>query len=136
MSRDRLVGGNISTAARKKMLEQEDLTFESAFKIALSMEMAEKQSAQMDQILHPQSQQVVYKVKKDIGQKLVCWCCGSSSHTAFDCPCKHMTCYNCKEIGHLSRKCIYNKEFQIRKDILVLKILRVNLRQKSTVFNK
>ena len=114
MLRDRLVCGiNDSSIQRKLLSEGSTLSFDNAFKIALSIESATQQSAAM----HPQQQftgnrshESILKVSDTSrvppfkGQESNCFRCGSK-HNPATCPFKDQNCFFCNSKGHTARVC-------------------------------
>ena len=113
--RDRLVCGLRSGVIQKKLLAERDLTLKSATDIALGMEMAARNTTEMN----PQSAQVNRvagtKFKRNVSQKgeasskpkgnsqaqiqSECFRCGGK-HTSDKCKFKTAKCFNCSKIGH------------------------------------
>lgn len=118
--RDRFVCGLKSETTQRKLLAEDDLTFEGAVKIALAMEMAEK-----DTVSFSSTSELVNKVKSKSGKGYPgkkkpsfaestatkstvkgkeCYRCGAKHHPE-SCTHKSTKCFNCSKIGHLAKKC-------------------------------
>ena len=109
MLRDRLVCGiNDLSIQRKLLSEGSSLTFDSALKIAPSMEAAAQQSTAMQT-------QISNKRKVDASalhklftpgtkQQEICFCCGSR-HNPSTCLFKEKNCFFCRNKGHTVQMC-------------------------------
>ncbi|KAF5274678.1 hypothetical protein FQR65_LT16909 [Abscondita terminalis] len=119
--RDRLVCGIRSIAIKRKLLSEVNLTFEIAYKTALSMELAEGQVKSMgveDNIASVAESVDKLSVKKNYSLKKKskyyestrgsswkkCFRC-TRRHDPENCPAKDWECFKCKRKGHTSRVC-------------------------------
>ena len=110
--RDRFVCGLANVHIQKKLLAEDKLTFDKAVAIAVAMETATKDAAELqDRKLSGAASQPVYNVQqKPVGkssgtvQRLSCYRCGGN-HAADKCSFKDAQCYNCSKKGHVSRMC-------------------------------
>ncbi|KAL0160115.1 hypothetical protein M9458_043840, partial [Cirrhinus mrigala] len=111
MLRDRIVCGINDDRIQRLLLAEADLTFDTALKIALSVEAAN----QNIQDLQKPSSLVCHKVKNssmptrskkeyrpNSGQ---CYRCKGTYHTAASCRYKNEKCHICGKIGHIARAC-------------------------------
>ncbi|XP_023311505.1 uncharacterized protein LOC111692037, partial [Anoplophora glabripennis] len=119
--RDRLVCGVRSYAIKRKLLSEDNLTFESAYKTALAMELAEGQIKSMggeNNVLSVAEELDKLFVKKKVfkneskssqskeggTQWRPCFRC-LRKHDPNNCPAKGWECFKCKKKGHTSRVC-------------------------------
>ena len=117
--RDRLVCGVADTAIQRRLLGESDLSFDKAFQLALAMESAATNAAQ----LHTKNTTVYYanadkvstrkqcshKVKKGTpthSQLKACYRCGKTTHLPSE-------CRFCKKIGHIESHC-FSKKYKPR----------------------
>ena len=102
--RDRFVCGIRDTSTQKKLLGVEDLTFDKAQKIALSMETAERGASELHNT--PQSTLTLNKVSStQPSAQTVCYCCGEVGHIRPACKHKRELCEGCGKRGHLRLVC-------------------------------
>lgn len=106
--RDRFVCGLASRAIQKKLLSESDLTLERAMKIAVGMEMAEKETTKLNTATCAES---VNKIE----ERAACFRCGKSNHGPEQCFHKNSKCHKCKQPGHLSKMCRNDKPASISK---------------------
>lgn len=124
--RDKLVCGLRSATIKRKLLSEDNLTFERAYEIAVSMELTEGQikfmGAESSQLLVVEESldKVSLKKKRSIDEKKVgkenqerefssgqikpCFRCGRK-HNPNTCPAKSWQCFKCKSVGHTSKVC-------------------------------
>ena len=111
-SRDRFVCGLKSRNIQKKLLAEQDLTWNKALEIAQEMESAEQQASNYGGIgmqavntlkLRPRGLGKQRNVqKKEPGKP--CFRCGAQ-HSPQTCKFKNEQCHNCKGIAHISKVC-------------------------------
>uniref|UniRef100_A0A1A8C840 ribonuclease H n=1 Tax=Nothobranchius kadleci TaxID=1051664 RepID=A0A1A8C840_NOTKA len=129
--RDRFVSGLKVEAIQRKLLTEQDLTFAKACELALSMEMASKNTMEFASNLKGHS--TVNKIDKkretksawqtnpagsgwksrvksehSIPQRTThqpCYRCGGNNHAAQGCRFKTETCRKCSRVGHIARMC-------------------------------
>lgn len=115
--RDRLVCGLRSETIQKKLLAEEDLTFDQAIKIGTAMEMAEKDTVSFGGVTatavnkvksSPRRAQAKkyadVKSEKTEQKKSECYRCGGN-HRPDSCTHKKSKCFNCGKFGHIASKC-------------------------------
>ncbi|XP_072389504.1 uncharacterized protein [Diabrotica undecimpunctata] len=119
--RDRFVCGVRSVQIRRKFLAEDNISFERAYEIALSIELTEGQVRRMEQknvaAIEGKLDKVMFRkreatVKKDDGhqtgrsnvQPKSCFRCGRK-HDSSKCPAKAWQCFSCKKVGHKSAVC-------------------------------
>ena len=124
--RDRLVCGVADTAIQRRLLGESDLSFDKAFQLALAMESAATNAAQ----LHTKDTTVYYadadkvstrkqcshKVKKGTpthSQLKACFRCGKTTHLPSECRFRDTECRFCKKIGHIESHC-FSKKYKPR----------------------
>lgn len=123
--RDRFVSGIISTRIQKKLLEQEEMSFEDAVRIAQNVEVAEKEASLLQGPVNNTTRIEVNTVRKSAPVKintssgsgvhqqhnqLRCYRCGGP-HPANTCPYVGYQCRKCSKKGHLAKVC-RNKSIQ------------------------
>jgi hypothetical protein len=118
--RNQFVYGVTNTKLQQRLLESEDLTFEKAMKMALSMEISSKAGQELQEKVI-KSESTINRIdgkqagknwpkthqsefEKNSNQKQ-CYRCGSNDHMAN--VCKHIKsiCSFCNKTGHLRRVC-------------------------------
>ena len=122
MLRDRLVCGVNHQIIQKKLLGEKDLTFDKAFALAQSIELAERDAKKLKNgsSSHPQPQVFYNKSKayhysspstntvkreREVSKQIECYRCGRD-HLAPACTLNPDTvCSYCKKTGHLARVC-------------------------------
>ena len=108
MLRDRLVCGVKNARIQKRLLQETNLKFEDALKIARAMETADKNSAEMYRPLpvFEQSQNdAVHQTSSGDGEvKPKCFRC-LGTHSPSNCRFKTAECWKCKKVGHVARAC-------------------------------
>ncbi|XP_026046823.1 uncharacterized protein K02A2.6-like [Astatotilapia calliptera] len=133
--RDRFVSGLRSDAVQRKLLSEKDLTFPRACEIAVSMELASKNTMEFSGRQDPHHVNALTNApnffnkgwkgqnrqegnnkpknwkgpKKDTGMKQPCYRCGGK-HSARECKFRSEKCHVCAKIGHIARAC-RNKKF-------------------------
>ncbi|XP_052767906.1 uncharacterized protein K02A2.6-like [Mya arenaria] len=128
--RDRLVCGLHSELIQRKLLSEDNLTFDKACQIATAMEMAERDTAYFQpqgasgvvasevNILHRGKSAKQQKGSKQAqqwkkGSSKRCFRCGDE-HDPEKCRFKGSKCYKCKRKGHIAKRCPSIKERQTR----------------------
>ena len=125
---DALIAGIGSNNIRQRLLEKHDLTFDSAFQLAQSLEFAmlnsESFSSMSNAAVNVQqsdlqnSQAIVgvenlsgvnSKSRANKGENYPdgsnCWNCGNKSHPKSHCPARNIECYRCRMKGHFAHLC-------------------------------
>ena len=115
--RDRLVCGVADSAIQRRLLGEADLDFKKALQMALAMESAAVNTAQLNAAAHD-STPCVNKVtarkystrkweKKPPAQnrQKPCFRCGKTSHSADECRYKDAQCRYCHKDGHIMSNC-------------------------------
>ena len=98
--RDRLVCGLKSEVMQKRLLTEDDLTFESAVKLAQGMEAADRSATAFKEL-----ESTASSVKKVISQVKPCYRCGRSGHNEKDCKFRDAECHYCHKKGHIASVC-------------------------------
>ena len=126
--RDRLVCGIADTAIQRRLLGETELTFEKALSIALAMESAASNTAQLHTSYGaPPTHSDVNKLSSASGKHFhlkqpqkppkhdnshrvnkPCFRCGKA-HSPNDCRYKNTTCHFCKKVGHIDSYCFAKK---------------------------
>ena len=138
MLRDRLVVGCKDKATQRKLLSESELTFDKALKVAMAMEIANRDVEQLHSSDNGSEDKEVHQLRttqmkerssskwnskltekeKPTGQwtdqKLRCWRCGSTRHVHQSCPFQKEQCYQCQEIGHTKSQCKAVKNYFAR----------------------
>ncbi|MEE4247156.1 MAG: hypothetical protein V2I33_17220 [Kangiellaceae bacterium] len=122
MMRDRLVLGINDKELQQRLLEESNLTFESALEKCQAFEAARKNAreilstessteAQAEAVQRMQHMRQSQKPKNDKWemrqqrQQQPCYRCLSSSHQPQKCPFKSKTCFRCGKQGHTAKAC-------------------------------
>ena len=108
--RDKLVCGLRNVQIQKRLLSEAKLKYSKALEIAIAMETAIRDAAELQSEL--QSEPRVDKISDNHTQApspnpttKVCYRCGGDSHATHNCRFKDQTCYHCGKVGHISRAC-------------------------------
>lgn len=116
MLRDRLVCGIEDDRIQRRLLSETNLTFETAFNIAVAAEAASKHVQDLQNKSSGQTcNSVRFKarkvdpIKKGETEEQIdtrdCYRCGGKKHSANECRFKREKCYVCDKIGHIARAC-------------------------------
>ena len=105
--RDQLVVGIRIEAIQRRLLSEKDLTYTKAREIAISMEIASRDSKEL---IGRSSVHVNYVSKKEkhMNRKptsITCYRCGGNNHRAEQCKFINAVCHNCGKKGHLKAVC-------------------------------
>lgn len=126
--RDQLVSGVGDERVQKRMLMKDKLTFDDAYSIAVSNEIATRDAtvfSNSDKAEHTTTNKIHSRYNKKKPQQnrqnststntqqssfstpetRKCFRCGDPSHLATTCPHKNRTCNYCHKVGHLSKIC-------------------------------
>ena len=110
--RDAFINGLYSTHIRQRLLEEKQLDFQTAFNLARSLDMAQKQSQSYNMPTNPcgstTKQEVTCNSDFHItsavnGEK--CFFCGRTRHPRLSCPARDATCRACGKKGHFQTVC-------------------------------
>ena len=130
MLRDRLAVGVNDEAIQKRLLsETEDLTFDKALKLALSIEQA---STQVQRIRSDEQRvnrirfkgpgkaierrnQPAAQSERRSAAEMQCFCCGAQGHVRRDCKHQSAVCDLCHKVGHLKRMCFQRQQYKQQK---------------------
>ena len=122
--RDRLVCGVADTAVQRRLLSETDLDFAKAFHIALAMESATANAAQLcstGQERSPEGAEVNKIMPHAHGQAArrsepepqynahTCFRCGDPSHSPNECRFRYAECRYCKKTEHIQSNCFTKK---------------------------
>ncbi|XP_026176653.1 zinc finger CCHC domain-containing protein 9 [Mastacembelus armatus] len=109
MLRDRIVCGINDERIQRRLLAEENLTFEKALSIAVSVEAANKNAQDLQ---NPNTSVKCFKVNNNAeapgakGESAPsCYRCNGTKHVAAECKFKHEKCHACGKIGHIARAC-------------------------------
>ena len=124
--RDRFVCGIAEPAIQRRLLGETDLTFTRELEIALAMESAAADTAQLH--TQPASSSDLHKLSNATGRhhshskqsrsdhkadnsqsKKPCFRCGKG-HSPNDCRYKNTTCHYCQKVGHIDSYCFAKKQ--------------------------
>lgn len=121
MLRDRLVCGVNDDSIQRRLLAEEELTFETALRKAQVIEAANKDMVDLHRDKGNRMGTTVFKM--DTGEKNkssvtgLCYRCGGSNHGPKDCRFANEKCYNCGKMGHVKRVCrMKAQEMGVDKD--------------------
>ncbi|XP_041353245.1 uncharacterized protein LOC121371430 isoform X2 [Gigantopelta aegis] len=108
--RDQFVCGLTSEAAQKRLITEEELSFNKALKIAHSMETAVKDIGELKLNVNHSSETPVYKVQnysrpQNRANMQKCRHCGKTNHACKDCCFQNSNCNSCGKKGHISTIC-------------------------------
>ena len=115
--RDRLVCGVADPAIQRRLLGETDLDFKKALQIALAMESAAANTAQLSSPAHGDASSAVHHVtthkqtakkwekKPALNRHKPCFRCGKTSHSAEECRFKDAQCRYCHKEGHIMSNC-------------------------------
>lgn len=114
MLRDRFVCGLRSNTTQKKLLTEENLTFDKAVKIAVSYERAEYDTAELQVTSGATAESLpVHKTATDTSAAsggALCFRCGRRGHEPSQCRFLNATCYECQRTGHIAPVCRSKKK--------------------------
>ncbi len=127
MLRDRLICGINDTAMQRKLLsEGETLSLSDALKVALSMEVAFKDSQELPHAAQSIKSEPINSIQRAVTNRRVqnskrsrqtpayrgnhetkeqCYRCLGQNHSADVCHFKREKCFNCQKVGHTKRAC-------------------------------
>lgn len=98
--RDQIVCGIISENTRQRLFAEDDnISFNRAVKLAVTLETAEKNASAVDR--DSGSTAAVNKIQNNFK----CMACGYNGHMTENCRYKNFECSFCKNVGHLRRMC-------------------------------
>ncbi len=114
--RDQFVSGIRDTPIQRKLLSEKTLTFTKACELALSMEMADKDTKSLNSphVKHvdrvtsgrkPQRRKQRHEKGSSDTSGKKCSRCNGTNHQSDDCFHKTKTCNVCKKVGHIGRAC-------------------------------
>ena len=123
--RDRLVCGINDMQMQRRLLSEDKLTFETAFKITLAMETAARdtQTCSALQQEQPQVKEENLKLQKIMpapvrtpspssGPRSQCYRCGYGGHSSDSCKFRYTKCHHCGKTGHIVRVCRSKRPLQ------------------------
>ena len=126
--RDRLVCGVADTVVQRRLLSETDLDFAKAFQIALAMESATANAAQLcstGQERSPEGAEVNKIISHGQAARRsepepqynaqTCFRCGDPSHSPNECRFRYAECRYCKKTGHIQSNCFTKKTADKRK---------------------
>ena len=93
---DKFVCGMINSSICKRLLTEDNLTLDTAIKLAISLEFSNQENEMMN------NHGSVYQIYKE---KQHCFHCNYESHLANSCKYKNFVCKNCNIKGHLALAC-------------------------------
>ncbi|KAL0869007.1 hypothetical protein ABMA27_007328 [Loxostege sticticalis] len=98
--RDQFVCGLRSETIRQRLFAEENLSYNRAISLAISLEAAERDSnaVENNKPLFKDTEVNAVNVEK-------CFVCGKFNHQSSECRYKNYTCSLCHKIGHLRRMC-------------------------------
>ena len=104
--RDQLVLGVNNEQIQRRLLAENDLTLEKALDIAISMETAASNAADIAKTT-PGAEAAVNAVKyyPQKGKFKSCYRCKRAKHDPNKCPFKEAECHKCNKIGHIAPAC-------------------------------
>ena len=109
--RDRFVCGLNSAKIHNKLLNTSGLTFGTRCQIAISMELADKNSREFSRPhsgVGPEATSSVNKLsasENNRQRRAKCSRCNGYNHSPKSCKFKDATCYRCQEVGHIAVVC-------------------------------
>ena len=96
--RDRLVCGVADPGMQRKLLSEQNLTFQKAFEIAQGHEYVAKNAQTLCN-----GSSSVHQLKSEVENP--CYRCGRKGHQQNDCKFKTATCHHCGKVGHIKHVC-------------------------------
>lgn len=115
--RDKFVLGLNSERIQRRLLTEKDLTLTKAIEIASVMEMAGRDTEELNPQAHKAGVKeeifrtavapatANWKQRPPLRPKPACYRCGNTDHDSRTCRFKNQTCHLCGKMGHLSRVC-------------------------------
>ena len=127
--RDRFVCGLEDAIIQRRLLSEDNLSYEKAVKIANAMELASAGSTQLsgqqppsvNKLFNPKPQPPKHQQKNrkpNVMKKQTkkpCYRCLDDKHSHSDCPFMKSECYKCGKRGHISKACRSNKSASEQK---------------------
>ncbi|XP_046975168.1 uncharacterized protein LOC124541358 [Vanessa cardui] len=95
--RDQLVYGLRSEVIRQRLFSEENIVYNRAIALALSLEAAERDASAVEDVARTEGINKIYLSE--------CSKCGDNRHKATECRYKDYVCSGCHEIGHLRKMC-------------------------------
>ena len=112
MIRDAFIKGLSSSSVSQRIPENEDISLQRAFDLALSLSQAHDHSAQLTR----EGQLAATSEYKDYINNLTmepvrkfCFFCGGQYHNRDNCPARNAECFLCNKKGHFSRDAVPRK---------------------------
>ena len=106
--RDQIIKGLLDGDTVEHLLQEKDLSLDRVISVCQVQEAAKKQRAAIQQgSSHLNESVAALPQKKVFTPQALCPGCGAQPHPAgrTQCPAYHVSCHNCKKLGHFARVC-------------------------------
>lgn len=106
---------------RKRLLGEKDLTYTRAVELAMSIEAAGRDAAEMNltsrnsAVNYVKDKKTGSTPKRDVEKAVTCYCCGKANHKSSVCKFRNLSCNICGKVGHLANVCKGGKKSEFQR---------------------